>query len=113
MPDLSGKVAVVTGASMGVGKGLAAGLVEAGAIVYATGRTVSDETFADSVKGNGSIIPVRCDHTDDGETEAVFARVGRERGRLDVLVNSAWGGYERMIEGGEFTWPRPHTLEEV
>ena len=107
MPDLSGKVAVVTGASYGVGKGVAAGLAEAGATVYATGRTVSEESFADSVIGNGSIIPVRCDHTDDGETEAVFARVGRERGRLDVLVNSAWGGYERMVEGGEFTWPRP------
>jgi dehydrogenase/reductase SDR family protein 1 len=107
MSDLNGKVAVVTGASMGVGKGAAAGLAEAGATVYATGRTVSEKTFADSIMGNGSIIPVRCDHTDDGETEAVFARVGEERGRLDVLVNSAWGGYERMVEGGEFTWPRP------
>src|SRR5688572_22563763 len=107
MADLSGKVAVVTGASYGVGKGVAAGLAEAGAVVYATGRTVSEESFTDSFKGEGRIIPARCDHTDDAATEAVFRRVGEEQGRLDVLVNSAWGGYERMLEGGEFTWPRP------
>jgi|SRR5215203_2949634 len=107
MTDLSGKVAVVTGASRGVGKGVAAGLAEAGATVYATGRTVSEECFTDAFEGDGRIVPVRCDHTDDGETEAVFKRVAEEHGRLDVLVNSAWGGYERMVEGSEFTWPRP------
>jgi NAD(P)-dependent dehydrogenase (short-subunit alcohol dehydrogenase family) len=107
MPDLSGKVAVVTGASRGVGKGVAVGLAEAGAIVYATGRTVSEESFADSFQGGGRIVAARCDHTDDREVESVFARVAGERGRLDVLVNSAWGGYERMVEGGEFTWSRP------
>ena len=107
MPDLSGKVAVVTGASRGVGRGVAEGLAEAGAVVYATGRTVSEEPFTDSFGGGGRIIPARCDHTDDGETQTVFARVAGEQGRLDVLVNSAWGGYERMFEGGEFTWPRP------
>ena len=107
MPDLKGKVAVVTGASKGVGKGVALGLAEAGAVVYATGRTVSEDSFADSTREAGQIIPARCDHTDDRETGALFARVGEERGRLDVLVNSAWGGYERMVEGGEFTWPRP------
>jgi len=106
MPDLSGKVAVVTGASKGVGKGVALGLAEAGAAVYATGRTVSEDCFAESAPA-GRIVPVRCDHTDDGEAEAVFKRVAEERGRLDVLVNSAWGGYERMVEDGQFTWARP------
>ena len=113
MPDLSGKVAVVTGASKGVGKGVALGLAEAGATVYATGRAVSGDCFADSPTAGGRIVPVRCDHTDDGETEAVFERVADERGRLDVLVNSAWGGYEGMFEGGEFTWPRPFWEQPV
>jgi dehydrogenase/reductase SDR family member 1 len=107
MSDLSGKVAVVTGASRGVGKGVAAGLAEAGATVYATGRTVAEDSFADPLQVGGRIIPARCDHRDDAETEALFGRVADEQGRLDVLVNSAWGGYERMFEGGEFNWPRP------
>ena len=103
MPDLSGRVAVVTGASRGVGRGVAAALAEAGATVYATGRSFPQDYFA----GEGRVVAVRCDHTDDREVERVFARVVGERGGLDVLVNSAWGGYEGMFEGGEFTWPRP------
>ena len=114
MTDLSGKVAVVTGASRGVGKGVAAGLAEAGATVYATGRTVSEECFTDAFEGDGRIVPVRCDHTDDGETEAVFKRVAEEHGRLDVLVNSAWGGYERFTDGTPFNpgpfWEQPLAL---
>ena len=103
MPDLTGKVAVVTGASRGVGKGVALGLAEAGATVYATGRTVAEEP----AEVGGRVIPVRCDHTDDREVEAVFRRVLDEQGRLDVLVNSVWGGYERMVEDGTFTWALP------
>lgn len=112
MSDLSGKVAVVTGASMGVGKGVALGLAEAGATVYATGRTISDDCFAESTQA-GRIVPVRCDHTDDEATEAVFKRVADEERRLDVLVNNAWGGYERMVEDGQFTWPRPFWEQPV
>ena len=109
MADLSGRVAVVTGASYGVGKGVALGLAEAGASVYATGRTVSEESF----EGDELVVPTRCDHTNDEETAALFARVLDERGRLDVLVNSVWGGYENMIEGGEFTWGRPFWEQPV
>jgi NAD(P)-dependent dehydrogenase (short-subunit alcohol dehydrogenase family) len=102
MPDLSGKVAVVTGASRGVGRGVALGLAEAGAIVYATGRSISKEAFA-----TDRIIPVRCDHTNDREVEAAFQRIFDEQERLDILVNNVWGGYAGMVESGEFTWPRP------
>lgn len=109
MPGLDGKVALVTGASRGVGKGVALGLAEAGAAVYATGRTVSEETFA----AGGRIKPARCDHREDGEVEAVFRRIFGERGRLDVLVNNVWGGYEGMVEGGEFTWARPFWEQPV
>jgi len=103
MPDLSGTVAVVTGASRGVGKGVALGLAEAGATVYATGRTLDEETF----KAGERIKPIRCDHTSDREVETTFQRVMNEQDRLDVLVNNVWGGYENMLENGEFTWPRP------
>src|SRR5262245_36482121 len=100
MPSLSGKTALVTGASHGIGKGVALELAESGATVYATGRTISHETFSTGAQ----LIPVRCDHTIDSDTEAVFQRIIKDTGRLDILVNSVWGGYENMMENGEFTW---------
>jgi NAD(P)-dependent dehydrogenase (short-subunit alcohol dehydrogenase family) len=104
-------VAVVTGASRGVGRGVALALGEAGAVVYVTGRsddggtteglpgTIHEAAEAVTQRG-GQGIPVRCDHTADAEVEALFARVAREQGRLDLLVNNVWGGYERQ------DWPR-------
>ena len=92
--------AVVTGASRGVGRGVAIVLAESGFRVYATGRTVEQANLP------SGIIPVHCDHLRDGETATVFQRVADE-GELDLLVNSAWGGYERMLEDGKFTWTLP------
>ena len=103
MTSLDGKVALVTGATRGVGKGVAFELAEAGAKVYATGRTITEEPFSASAR----IIPVRCDHTRDSEVEAVFRQISKEENRLDILVNNVWGGYENMVEDGEFTWTRP------
>src|SRR5229473_8035684 len=103
MTKLSGKIALVTGATRGVGKGVALELAESGATVYATGRTIRENAFAE----NGKVIPVRCDHNRDSEVEAVFHRIAAEQEHLDILVNNVWGGYENMIEDGEFTWMLP------
>ena len=115
----SGKVAVVTGASRGVGKGIALGLGEAGATVYVTGRTTQEGTDVEQLGGTvfataeevtaagGQGIAVSCDHRDDAQVERLFQQVKEENGRLDILVNNAWGGYERMEHDGEFTWLKP------
>ncbi len=102
MWNLTNRVALVTGASRGVGKGIALELIAAGAHVYITGRTVADMKY---LEGKGTAL--HCDHRDDAQVEAAFTRVAKEQGRLDILVNNVWGGYEDMLEGGEFTWPGP------
>ena len=102
MKVLEGKIAIVTGASRGVGKGIALGLVDAGATVYITGRSVEDMRY---IEGKG--IAVVCDHRNDEQVRLAFSQISDEQGRLDILVNNVWGGYENMIEDGEFTWSRP------
>ncbi len=106
---LHDKVALVTGASRGIGRGVALGLGELGATVYVTGRTLSGrsahmpflqgslEDTAQEVTALGGVgIAVRCDHTDDTQTRAVVKRIQDEHGHLDVLVNNVWGGYEGL-----------------
>lgn len=100
MVDLSGKVAVVTGASKGIGKGIVEGLCEAGATVYFSGRTQSsstppepmtlEATVASAEALGGRAIAVRVDHNNDAQVEALFARVDQEQGRLDILVNNVY-----------------------
>ena len=113
-PLLAGRVAVVAGATRGAGRGIARGLAEAGATVYCTGRSVRgqpspygrpetiDETAEMIVAAGGAAIPVRVDHTDESEVEALFAGVEREHGRLDVLVNSIAGEDPLMAMRGAF-----------
>ncbi|MGZ4973161.1 MAG: SDR family NAD(P)-dependent oxidoreductase [Limisphaerales bacterium] len=102
MLSLNGKVVLVTGASRGVGKGIALELIEAGATVYITGRSVEDMRY---ISGKGTAV--ECDHRNDGQVQSAFRRIADEQGRLDILVNNVWGGYENMMENGQFTWSRP------
>jgi len=116
--NLQGKVAVVTGASRGAGRGIALALGEQGATVYVTGRSTAagartedrpetiEETAAMVSARGGVGIPVRVDHTDEQEVEALFARVQKEQGKLDLLVNNAWGGNELPIAIQPF-WELP------
>jgi NAD(P)-dependent dehydrogenase (short-subunit alcohol dehydrogenase family) len=62
---------------------------------------------------DGAVQRAACDHNDDTNVERVFRLIADEHGRLDVLVNSAWGGYERMVEDGKFTWPAPFWEQPV
>ena len=99
MSSLSGKVAVVTGASRGIGKGIALVLADEGATVYITGRTVKTgsyplpgtvgETAAEVDRRGGKGIAVQVDHADDEQVAQLFERVRHEQGRLDILVNNA------------------------
>ena len=110
-PNLRGRVAVVTGATRGVGRGITLALAECGATVYVTGRstrlqaTTDDlpgtiEDAAEDVSARGGIgVPVRCDFTSESDVRFLFDRIRREEGRLDLLVNNAWGGYEGQREG--------------
>jgi NAD(P)-dependent dehydrogenase (short-subunit alcohol dehydrogenase family) len=97
--SLAGKVAVVTGASRGIGKGIATLLGERGATVYVSGRSTAaapgatsgtiNEVADDITAAGGFGIAVRCDHADDAQIEALFEQVKAEQGHLDILVNNA------------------------
>src|SRR5215470_14873715 len=114
MMSLSGQVAVVAGATRGAGRGIARALGEAGATVYCTGRSTRDnpspykrpETIEETahmiVTAGGNAVPVRVDHTLEAEVQALFARVDKEHGRLDVLVNSVAGEDPMMHQWGSF-----------
>jgi NAD(P)-dependent dehydrogenase (short-subunit alcohol dehydrogenase family) len=113
---LYGKVALVTGASRGVGKGCALELGAAGATVYLTGRTLEEgtaplpgtigATAAEIEQEGGQAVAVRCDHRDDAQVAAVFERIDREAGRLDVLVNNAFLIPRELTQGKPF-WEVP------
>lgn len=108
-------IAVVTGASRGAGKGIAIALGETGATVYVTGRSrlstdsphggTIAETAALVDAAGGTGVPVRVDHSDDREVAELFARIGHEHGRLDILVNNAAKVVGTVSPGG--FWEKP------
>ena len=116
MAGLAGKVAIVTGASRGIGKGCALELGAAGATVYVTGRTAKEggaalpgsvaSTAEEVDREGGHGIAVRCDHRDDEQVAALFERVASEQGRLDILVNNAFIIVREMTLGLPF-WQTP------
>jgi dehydrogenase/reductase SDR family protein 1 len=99
---LDGKVAVVTGATRGVGRGIARELASQGARVFVTGRSMPDRQALDE-----RTVGIRCDHRVETEVTGAFDYVLKEGGAIDILVNNVWGGYERMMEDGVFTWSKP------
>jgi NAD(P)-dependent dehydrogenase (short-subunit alcohol dehydrogenase family) len=117
---LEGKVALVTGATRGAGRGTAVALGEAGATVYCTGRSTRQrrseydrpetiEETAELVTAAGGVgIAVPVDHLDADQVKALVQRIDAESGRLDVLVNDIWGG-ELLFEWSSPVWE--HDLE--
>ena len=92
----------MTGATKGVGRGIGRALAQHGARVFVTGRSAPDHERLDK-----QVTGIRCDHRVDTQVEAAFQLIVREADAIDILVNNVWGGYERMIEDGAFTWPKP------
>lgn len=99
---LTGLTAVVTGGTKGVGRGVAHELARRGARVFVTGRSAAAEEAHQE-----QTTVLRCDHRNDDDVDAAFDRITRSAGPIDILVNSVWGGYEQMIDNGEFTWGKP------
>ncbi len=109
MKHLQGKIALVTGATRGLGKGIAIGLGEAGATVYITGRSWDKSNAGEEISGSlkdtqaavetagGVCIPVQVDHGDDEQVRLLFARIEEEQeGKLDLLVNNVYGGVQAL-----------------
>lgn len=120
--DLTGRIAVVTGATRGAGRAIAIELGARGATVYGTGRSTRDgrsvmdrpetieETAEHVTAAGGTGIAVRCDHTKPDEVAALAARVRDERGVVDILVNDIWGG-DHLIDWSKKLWE--HSLDDT
>ena len=118
---LEGRVALVAGATRGAGRGIAVGLGEAGATVYATGRSTRarrsevdrpetiEETAELVTEAGGEGIAVEVDHLDPGQVGALVERIDHQQGRLDLLVNDIWGA-EHLFEFDKPLWE--HDLDD-
>jgi NAD(P)-dependent dehydrogenase (short-subunit alcohol dehydrogenase family) len=116
------RIAVVTGASRGAGKGIALALAASGTTVYVTGRTSADgqadlpgtvAQTADEITARGGVgIPVIVDHSDDAQVAALIDRVRSEHGKLDILVNNAIAIPSALTKKGPF-WEKPLDLTDL
>ena len=119
---LSGKVCLVTGATRGIGKGIALQLAENGAKVYITGRTLErapdsqiggslKETASEIDSRGGICVPIQCDHANDDEIKQLFERINVENdGQLDILVNNAFSGIQFVFSNVDVPfWEHPVT----
>ncbi|CAF0923213.1 unnamed protein product [Adineta ricciae] len=123
--SLAGRVALVTGGTRGIGKGIAVELGAAGALVYVTGRTMKSsdgksgslEETAEAIRQRGGkCIPVRVDHENMDEVEELFKRIAKEQdGRLDILVNNAYKGVEPILasSGKSFWEVEPSLFDDI
>ncbi len=120
--NLSPRVVLVTGASRGAGKGIALAFGKLGDIVYVTGRTQKEgdaalpgtvfSTAEEITKQGGVGIPVVCDHSDDAQVKALFEKIKKEQGQLDILVNNATYLHDDLVVPGPF-WEKSNDLEEI
>ncbi|WP_188454818.1 SDR family NAD(P)-dependent oxidoreductase [Virgibacillus oceani] len=117
MKPLNGKIALVTGGSRGAGRGIALELGKAGATVYITGRSTGgnstnnwpgtiDDTVSQIEASGGKGIAIRCDHTNDLETELAIGQIREEQGKLDILINNVWGAHDLGVDAKPF-WELP------
>ena len=119
---MSDKIAIVTGASRGAGRGIAIALGSHGCTVYVTGRSEKAgdhplpgtiyETAQAVTAAGGKGVAVRCDHAVDAQVKALFERVEAEQGRLDILVNNAAAVYDELTTPGNF-WEKPLKLADM
>ena len=128
MTFLSNKVALVTGATRGIGKGIAIGLGEAGATVYITGRSLEKSLASEGITGTlldtksavekagGVCIPVQVDHSDDEQVASLFQRIEDEQqGQLDILVNNVFAGVQDLRDsyGKPFWQSKPSLWDSI
>uniref|UniRef100_A0A8I5ZRF1 Dehydrogenase/reductase 1 n=1 Tax=Rattus norvegicus TaxID=10116 RepID=A0A8I5ZRF1_RAT len=111
---MKGQVCVVTGASRGIGRGIALQLCQAGATVYITGRHLDTlrATAQEAQSLGGRCVPVVCDSSQESEVKSLFEQVDREQqGRLDVLVNNAYAGVQAILNTTTKSfWEAPASL---
>lgn len=122
MNNLNGKVALVTGASRGIGKGIARVLGQEGMTVYVTGRTVNGgehqlpgtvgETAEEVNRAGGRGVAVQVDHAKEDQIATLFERIGKDEGRLDILVNNAAALPADLLEPRPF-WEKPLSNWEI